>query len=215
MVHSVEIVFLFLLLVVVALAILARKLDTPYPILLVIAGLLLGFLPGVPRISLDPDLIFLVALPPLLYSAAWITPWREFRANLLSISMLASGLVAFTAIGMAAFAHWFLPDFGWRFGLLLGAVVSTTDAIAATSIAKRLGLPSRMINILEGESLLNDATGLLLLEFAVSMVVSGRNPTFSEGLLRLLWLVVGGRGHRHCRRVRHRPPGAIPRRWTD
>src|SRR5262249_4780750 len=158
-IHAIELVLLLLLVFVVAFTALAQRLKTPYPIVLVIAGLLLSFLPGIPQIRLNPDVIFLVVLPPLLYSAAWLTSWREFRFNFLSICMLASGWVGFTVLGVARTAHWIFPAFDWKLGLVLGAVVATTDAIAATSIAKRIGLPKRIVDLLEAESLLNDASG--------------------------------------------------------
>src|SRR6266436_4452343 len=191
-IHAIEIVFLLLLLFVVVFAVLARKLQTPYPIVLVVAGLLLSFIPGIPSIPLNPDIIFLVVLPPLLYSAAWLTSWREFKFNLVSILFLAFGLVGFTVLGVAATAAWVFPGFDWRLGFVLGAVVATTDAIAATSIAKRIGLPQRIVDILEAESLVNDATGLLALDFALAMVVEGRTPTVGEGLLRITYLTVAG-----------------------
>src|SRR5258708_2500721 len=189
---AIEIVFHLLLLFVVAFAALARKLQTPYPIVLVVAGLLLSFIPGIPKIPLNPDLIFLVVLPPLLYAAAWMTSWRDFKFNLVSILMLAFGLVGFTVLGVAGAAAWVFPGFDWRLGLVLGAVVATTDAIAATSIAKRVGLPRRIVDILEGESLVNDATGLLALEFAIAMVVDERTPTVAQGALRLAYLIAVG-----------------------
>src|SRR6266403_73355 len=148
-VQAVELVFLLLLLFVVAFGALARELQTPYPIILVIAGTLLAFVPSIPKISLNPDVIFFVILPPLLYSAAWLTSWRDFSYNLVSILFLAFGLVTFTVLGVTALGHWFLPGFDWRVGLVLGAVVAPTDAIAATTIAKRLGLPKRVVDILE------------------------------------------------------------------
>lgn len=193
-IHAVQLVFLVLLLFVVIFAALARKLNTPYPIVLVIAGLVLSFIPGTPRIDLDPNVIFLVVLPPLLYSAAWLTSWREFRHNLLSILFLAFGLVGFTVLGVAGAAHWLFPGFDWRLGCVLGAVVAPTDAVAATSIAKRLGLPQRIVDILEGESLVNDASGLLALEFALAMVIQGRTPTLASGALRLIFLIAVGLG---------------------
>src|SRR6266849_335540 len=191
-IHAIEIVFLILLLFVVIFAAIARKLQTPYPIVLVVAGLLLSFIPGIPRISLNPDVIFLAVLPPLLYSAAWLTSWRDFKFNLVSILLLAFGLVGFTVLGVAEAAKWVFAGFDWRLGFVLGAVVATTDAIAATSIAKRIGLPQRIVDILEGESLVNDATGLLALEFAIAMVVDGRTPTLAEGALRLTYLIAVG-----------------------
>ncbi len=193
-IHGAQFVLLVLLLFVAAFAALARKLQTPYPIVLVIAGLLLGFMPGVPKITLDPELIFLVVLPPLLYAAAWVTSWRDFSHNLVSISMLAFGLVGFTVLGVALAGPWLFRGFDWRIGFVLGAAVATTDAIAATSIAKRIGLPKRIVDLLEGESLLNDATGLLALEFAVAMVVHGQTPTVTSGFLRLAYLTVAGIG---------------------
>ncbi|HEY2544800.1 MAG TPA: cation:proton antiporter, partial [Candidatus Acidoferrum sp.] len=189
-IHAFELVFLLLLVFVVMFAALARKLHTPYPIVLVIAGLFLSFVPGIPKITLNPDVIFLVILPPLLYSGAWLIPWREFKFDLVSICFLAFGLVGFTVVGVAGTAKWVFAGFDWRLGFVLGAVVATTDAIAATSIAKRVGLPQGIVDVLEGESLLNDATGLLALEFAVAMVVTGVTPTLGSGLWRLGYLTV-------------------------
>ena len=191
-IHAVQIVFLLLLLFVAVFAALAQKLETPYPIVLVLAGLALGFIPGIPRIALRPDLVFFVLLPPLLYAAAWTTSWRDFSYNLVSIGLLAVGLVTFTVLGVAFVARWVFPGFDWRLGFVLGAVVSTTDAIAATSIARRLGLPQRIVDVLEGESLVNDATGLLALGFGTAMVVYGEQPTVAGSLLRLVWLAAGG-----------------------
>jgi len=187
-----EIVFLVLLLAVVVFALLARRLQTPYPIVLVLAGLAISFVPGIPHIALSPSVVFLVVLPPLLYSAAWLTSWRDFKFHLVSILLLAIGLVSFTAFGVAETAQWVFPGIDWKLGFVLGAVVSTTDAIAATSIANRLGLPQRVVDILEGESLVNDATGLVALEFAVSMVVDGSSPSPDAGVMRLLYLAIGG-----------------------
>ena len=189
---TVEFVFLLLLFFIVVFGILARKLGTPYPIIMVVGGLLLSFVPAVPDITLEPDLIFLVVLPPLLYASAWTTSWRDFRYNIVSISLLAFGLVAFTVIGVALAAPHVFPGFDWRLGLVLGAIVAPTDAIAATSIARRIGLPSRIVDILEGESLINDASGLLALEFAVGILVDKRMPTASDGLLTFVWLTAGG-----------------------
>src|SRR6195952_4304239 len=145
-VHAVQTVFLLLLIIVAGFAVLARRLKVSYPIVLVIAGLLIGFVPHIPRIPLNPDLIFLIFLPPLLYASAWTTSWREFRSNLVSITMLAIGLVAFTVWGVAEFADRFITLLDWKSGFVLGAVVSTTDAIAATSIARSLGLPRRIVD---------------------------------------------------------------------
>ena len=193
-VHTAQLILLLLLLFVAAFATLAKKLHTPYPIVLVIAGLLLSFVPGIPRITLDPELIFLVVLPPLLYSAAWVTSWRDLSHNLVSVGMLAFGLVGFTVLGVAEAGPWLFHGVDWRIGFVLGAAVATTDAIAATSIAKRIGLPKRIVDLLEGESLINDATGLLALEFATAMVVEGQNPTVGSASLRLVYLTIAGAG---------------------
>lgn len=189
---TVEFVFLLLLFFMVVFGILARKVGTPYPIIMVVGGLLLSFVPAIPDFTLNPDLIFLVVLPPLLYSSAWTTSWRDFRYNIVGISFLAFGLVAFTVIGVAIAAPRVFPGFDWRLGLVLGSIVAPTDAIAATSIARRVGLPGRIVDILEGESLINDASGLLALEFAIGILVHERIPTVSGGLLTLAWLTVGG-----------------------
>lgn len=191
-VQAVELVFLLLLLFVVAFGALARKLQVPYPIVLVVAGGLLGFVPGIPRIALNPDVIFFVILPPLLYSAAWVTSWREFSYNMFSILLLAFGLVIFTVIGVAEGAHWLFAGFDWKLGLVLGAVIAPTDALAATSIAERVGIPRRITDLLEGESLVNDATGLLALEFGIAMVLRNETPTVAGGITRLAYLTFGG-----------------------
>jgi len=191
-VQAVELVFLLLLLFVVAFGALARKLQVPYPIVLVIAGGLLGFVPGIPKIALNPDVIFFVILPPLLYSAAWVTSWREFSFNLFSILLLAFGLVTFTVIGVAESAHWFFAGFDWKLGLVLGAVIAPTDALAATSIAERVGIPKRITDLIEDESLVNDATGLLALEFGIALVLGNETPTVTGGITRLAYLTLGG-----------------------
>ena len=191
---EIELVFLLLLLFIIVFGILARRLGTPYPIVMVIGGLIIGLIPGMPDISLNPDLVFLVVLPPLLYAAAWTTSWRDFRYNLVSILLLAFGLVGFTVAGVALAAPSVFDGFDWRLGFVLGAVVAPTDAIAATSIARRVGLPSRIVDILEGESLLNDATGLLALQFGTAILVQKHVPTISSGILTLTWLIAGGIG---------------------
>jgi monovalent cation/hydrogen antiporter len=190
-IHGIELVLLLLMIFVTALAALAKKWEVPYPIILVIGGLILSVVPHVPHIELSPNVVFLVILPPLLFSAAYETSWRDFEFNLVSITMLAFGLVGFTVAGVALAAPWFLPNFDWKAGLVLGAVVSTTDAIAATSIGQRLGLPKSITDVIEGESLINDASGLLALQFATALLVSGQTPGWAGGAMRLLYLVFG------------------------
>ncbi len=192
--HALEIVILLLLLMVAAFAVIAHRLKVPYPIVLVLAGLVISFVPRMPRIPLDPSLVFLIFLPPLLNSAAWATSWREFRHNLVLISLLAVGLVGFTVWGVAVFSENFITALDWKAGFLLGAVVSTTDPIAAAAIAHSIGLPRRIVDILEGESLLNDATGLLALELGISIIMRGEAPGVASGVLRLLYLIAGGIG---------------------
>ena len=165
-------IFVGLLLAVAVLALLARKLHIPYPILFVIGGLLLGLIPKLPKVRLDPELVFLFFLPPLLFPAALFTSWRDFRVNLRPISLLAIGLVLFTTVAVALLAHYFM-GLPLAAGFVLGAIISPPDAIAATAIADRLKVPRRIVTILEGESLVNDATALVAYRFAVVAVVTG------------------------------------------
>jgi Na+/H+ antiporter len=190
--HAVETVILLLLVLVAGFAAMARRLKVPYPIVLVLAGLIISFVPRMPRVPLDPNIVFVIFLPPLLYASAWAMSWREFRRNAVVIGLLAVGLVGFTVWGVAEFSDRFITALDWKAGFLLGAVISTTDAIAATSIAKSIGLPRRIVDILEGESLLNDATGLLALEIGIAIMVRGEMPTVAGGLARLAYLVAGG-----------------------
>jgi Na+/H+ antiporter len=191
-IHLTELILVTLVAFVAILAAFAQRVKMPYPIVLVLGGLALSFVPVFPNISLRPDFVFLVILPPLLYTSALQTSWSGFRYNMVSIAMLAFGLVAFTVAGVAVAAHMFIPGFDWQSGALLGAVVCTTDAIAIAAIAKRVGLPHFLLEIIEGESLMNDATGLLALQFSVALVASGTVPSVWEGAGKLLFLVVGG-----------------------
>lgn len=165
-------ILIWLLLAVAILALAARKLAIPYPVLFVLGGGVLGFVPELPKVRLDPNLIFLFCLPPLLFAAAIFTPLRDFRANLRAISLLAIGLVLFTTAAVGYFVHYFM-GFPLAAGFVLGAIISPTDAIAATAIAERLKIPRRIVTIIEGESLVNDATGLVAYRFAIGAVVTG------------------------------------------
>jgi len=191
-IHHLELTLLLLVLLVAGLATLAQRFKIPYPIVLFIGGVVLSLLPHLPRIALNPDVVFLVVLPPLLYVGGFNTSWRDFQKNLVSILMLAFGLVGFTVFGVAVGTGWLIPGFDYRLGAVLGAVVCTTDAIAAGAIAKRLGLPRRIVDVLEGESLVNDASGLLALQFAVALVVAGTRPPPGLAMLELMWLISGG-----------------------
>src|SRR5262245_1554969 len=182
---------ILLLIAVLALAAFARKLVIPYPILLVIGGLVLGLIPGVPTLRLDPNVVFLVFLPPILFSAAYFTSWRDFRSNLRPITLLAVGLVLATTAAVAVVAHIWLPGLSWAGAIALGAIVSPPDAVSATAVAKRLGLPHRVVTILEGESLVNDATALILYRAAVMAAVSG-TFIFSDTVLDFFLAAGGG-----------------------
>ena len=186
-----DLVLLALLVAIAALLVLAPALRTPYPILLVLGGLALGFVPGIPTITLPPDVVLVAILPPLLYSAAFYTSLRDLRQNVIQISTLAIGLVAATTVGVATVAHAFIPHVGWGPAFVLGAIVSPTDPLAATAIARRLGVPRRIVAIVEGESLVNDGTALVLYRVAVIAVVSGSFSVWSAGL-RLVWTAAGG-----------------------
>jgi monovalent cation/hydrogen antiporter len=187
-----EITILLLLLLVAVFAGAARRLRVPYPILLTIIGGILGTLPIFPNIALEPNLVFFVFLPPLLFAAGWQLSWREFQANFSRILRLAVGLVVFTIVVLIVGRRWLLPGFDWKSALLLGAIIGATDAIAATSIARRLGLPRRIVDILEAESLVNDGTGLLAFQFSLGFLVSGHTPTVIEGVGKLVYLSGGG-----------------------
>ncbi len=159
------------------LLVVAYRVRVPYPILLVAGSALLATIPGIPTITLDPDAILVLALPPLLYSAAFFTSLHDLRANLRPIGLLAFGLVLFTTAAVAVVAHGVI-GLDWNVAFVLGAIVSPTDPVAATAIAGRLGAPRRYVTIVEGESLLNDATGLILYKYAVIAVITG---SFSVG----------------------------------
>jgi Na+/H+ antiporter len=170
-----------LLVAIVVLATLATRLHLPYAILLVLGGLLLGFVPGLPTIELNPELILVLFLPPLIYSSAWLTSWREFRANLRPILQLSLGLVLVTTLVIGVVAH-FIAGLSWPVAFVLGAVVSPTDAVAASATARQLGLPRRIVTVIEGESMVNDATGLVAYRFAVAAVVTGSFSLPQAGL---------------------------------
>ena len=166
-----EITFI-LLIVVAVLALVAKQAGLPYPVLLVIGGLALGFVPGLPPVQLEPDLVFVFLLPPLLYPAAIFTSWRDFRANLSPILLLAIGLVLLTTAVVAVVAH-ALAGLPWAAAFALGAIISPPDAVAATAITSRLRVPQRVVTVLEGESLVNDATALVAYRFALAAMMSG------------------------------------------
>ena len=172
---------LALLIAATALAIAARRFGVPYPALLVIGGLAIGFLPGLPQVELAPEVVFLLFLPPILFGAGFFTSIRDLRANLGHILLLAVGLVFFTTAVVAAVAEALVPGLGWAAAFTLGAIVAPPDAVAATAVFQRLGVPRRTVTILEGESLLNDATALVLFRFAVVAAGTGAFSIMAAG----------------------------------
>jgi len=182
---------LVLLVVAAGLAVAAQRFSIPYPVLLVVGGLALALVPGLPAVRIDPQLVLLLFLPPLLFSAAWLTSWRDFAANLRPITLLAVGLVIVTMTAVAWVAHAVVPGMGWPEAFLLGAIISPPDAVAATAVTERIKVPRRIVTIIEGESLVNDATGLVAYKFALVAVMSGGfSPARAAG--QFLVTVVGG-----------------------
>jgi len=180
--HEVELLLLGLMVAVAGLSVLARWVRVPYPIVLVLGGLVLGFVPGVPAVELPPELVLVVFLPPLLYWAAFFSSPRDLQADLRAISLLAVGLVLATMGAVAATAHALVDGLPWAAAMALGAIVAPTDALAATAIARRLGVPRRLVTLLEGESLVNDATALVAYRIAVAAAVGGSFVVWQAGL---------------------------------
>src|SRR5947207_1419120 len=172
---------------VAALVVIAQKITLPYPVVLVLAGLALSFVPRLPEVKLNPDIVFYFFLPPLIYPAALFTSWRDFRRNLRPILLLAIGLVLTTMMGVAWVAHSLIPSIPWAAAFALGAIVSPPDAVAATSVIRRLPVPHQIRVVLEGESLVNDATALVALQFAVVALMTG---TFSLGQATARFVIV-------------------------
>jgi monovalent cation/hydrogen antiporter len=170
--RTIEIV-LFLLLAATGMAVVARRYGIPYPVLLVLGGLAIGLVPGLPVVELEPDIVFLLFLPPILFGAGYFTSIHDLRANRRPIGLLAIGLVLFTTVVVAVVAHALVPSMGWAAAFALGAIVAPPDAVAATAVFQRLGVPRRTVTILEGESLLNDATALVAYRFAVAAALGG------------------------------------------
>jgi monovalent cation/hydrogen antiporter len=165
-------IFLILLAVLAGTALLARRIDVAPAILLMLVGIVLAFVPGMPSLELPPELVLLVVLPPLIYSASVAMSWREFKSNLRPIILLSVGCVIFTAFAVAAATH-YLIGLPWAVGFLLGAIVAPPDVVAPLAIARKLGMPRRILVVLEGEGLANDATALILYRFAVAAITTG------------------------------------------
>jgi Na+/H+ antiporter len=188
-----QLLLMGLLLAVAAMLVTAPLLRVPYPIFLVLGGLALGFIPGIPTLQLPPDVVLVAVLPPLLYASAFFTSLRDLRANARPIGMLAIGLVIATMTVVAVVAHTAVDSISWSAAFVLGAIVSPTDPIAATAIMRRLGVPRRIVTVVEGEALVNDGTALVLYRVAIAAAVSGAF-SFWNASWHFLWSVVGGVG---------------------
>ena len=175
-------VIVILLFGITFLGLLSNKYKFPFPIALVLAGLVISLIPGLPVIALDPEVVFLMFLPPLLYGAAWNTSWHEFKAAIRPISLASIGLVLVTMSAVAVSAYYLIPGLGWPLAFLIGAIVSPPDAVAATTVTKGLGLSPRLIAILEGESLVNDASGLIAYRYALTAITAGNFVLWEAGL---------------------------------
>ncbi|WP_316804767.1 Na+/H+ antiporter [Pedobacter nototheniae] len=177
--------------IMIGLSALADKIKLPYPILLIVAGIAIGFIPSLPNITLNSEVVFLIFLPPLLYDAAFNISFKEFKTNINTISTLAISLVFLTTLAIAVFAHYCIPGMTWPLSFVLGAILSATDAVAAMSITKGLGLEHKTTTILEGESLVNDASALVAYRFAVA-AVTGSAFVFWKASLEFVVLMGGG-----------------------
>ncbi|MDQ3540084.1 MAG: Na+/H+ antiporter [Chloroflexota bacterium] len=188
--HGIELIIVLLFMVLV-LAVIAFRVGIPYPMVLLIGGTVIAFTPGMPSVILDPELVFVLFLPPILFSAAYFTSWRDFKANRRPIGLLAVGGVLATMSIVAVIARVLIPEISWPVAFVIGAIVSPPDAVAATSIFQRLGVPHRTVTILEGESLVNDASALFAYRFAVAAVIAG---TFSiwEASIQFVLVAIGG-----------------------
>jgi NhaP-type Na+/H+ or K+/H+ antiporter len=184
-------IVIFILAVMIGLSAIADKVKLPYPVLLIVAGIAVGFIPSIPHIELNPEIIFLIFLPPLLYDAAFNISFKTFKTNINTISTLAITLVFITASGIAVFAHYVIPGMTWPLAFVLGSILSATDAVAAMSITKGLGLSHNTNTILEGESLVNDASALVAYRFAVA-AVTGTAFMFWSATLQFGILMAGG-----------------------
>jgi monovalent cation/hydrogen antiporter len=189
--HEMELLLLALIVAVAGLSVLARLVRVPYPILLVLGGLVLGFVPGMPEVQLPPELVLVAFLPPLLYWSGFFSTPRDLRADARTISLLAVGLVLATTAAVAVVAQAMVDEMTWPVAFALGAIVSPTDPLAASAIGRRLGVPRRLLTVLEGESLVNDATALVAYRVAVAAAVSGSFVAWQAGL-RFLVGVAGG-----------------------
>jgi Na+/H+ antiporter len=185
-------IILSLIAACIGFALLARKLRVPYAVILVLGGMVLALIPGLPEVTLNPELALAFFLPPLLQVSAYRTDWRAFRKNLRAILLLAVGAVIFTAFCIGLAARWLVPDLPWAAALALGAIVAPPDAVAAGAVLHRLRLPKRIVTVLEGESLINDASALVLYKLAVTAALASGSLAATEGALTFAGLAAGG-----------------------
>jgi len=189
-VHGVDLVLISLIVAVSVLSAASRAIGVPYPIVLVLGGLVMGFIPGVPEVELDPELVLVIFLPPLLYSAAFFASLRDLRYDLRSISLMAVGLVIATACAVAVVAHALIEDLPWAAAFALGAIVAPTDPLAAIEVGRRVGLPRRLATILEGESLINDGSALVI--YRVAVLAVGGSFSYADAGARFVLGAAGG-----------------------
>jgi CPA1 family monovalent cation:H+ antiporter len=182
---------IFILLFAIISVPVASRFHLPLEVFLVIGSCIISLIPGLPPFEINPVIVFNLFLPPILFSAAYFTSWHDFKVNARPITQLAFGLVIFTMVMVAVAAKLILPEISWAEGFLLGAIISPTDAASATSIIKKLGAPKRLITILEGESLINDATALILFRFSLAAVVIG-SFSFTDAITHFFILSLGG-----------------------
>lgn len=191
MIHDYVIISIAVLLSVMILVMIGQKLKVAYPIFLVIAGLLVSFIPGMPQIEIEPDLVFLIFLPPILFEAAWFTSWQDFHKWRKQIFSMAFGLVFLTSIVVAYLSSSIIPGLTVAMGFLLGGVNSPPDAVAATSILRNMKIPKKITTVLEGESLINDASSLIVFKFALAAVISGQF-IFRDAVQDFFTMAIGG-----------------------
>lgn len=184
-------VVIALLVVLAVIATLSRRLGVPYPLLMLVTGLLIGFIPGLPHITLTPELVLLIFLPPILFQAAYFTSVRDLVANARPITLLGVGLVVVTVLAVGVVANWLAPQLGWAAALALGAIVAPPDAVAITAVTRQVHLPRRIVTILEGESLFNDAAALVAFSLAIEAAQTGRFEP-ANAAIQLVWVAVGG-----------------------
>ncbi|UIR54665.1 Na+/H+ antiporter [Sphingobacterium sp. SRCM116780] len=185
--------YLSLIVLIIFLIMIGNKIKVAYPVLLVLAGLGISLIPGIPMLKINPELIFIIFLPPLLYEAAWATSWKELWHWRRIIGSFAFVVVFLTAVSVAFVANHFIPGFSLALGFLLGGIVSPPDAVSANAILKFVKVPKRLSSILEGESLLNDASSLIIFRFAL-IAVATRQFIWHDALLSFGWMVIGGVG---------------------